>query len=290
MGIFNYLLTQKPLMDQRQAKLDEADALQETQAQFHAGLQGQDLSQMGLSDVMDLVREQESIGLSGGVLQDHMDYLQGETSEVAAFDRGAAGRQQAVQAALLAREREDAQRKEVRLGQLQDDVRGDVTQGLEMASAFRGAMTAPEGFAGDSIVVNAFARMLNPTGVLTDDDIGRVAGDPSIPAMIKRGLNKYLQGEPLSKEERDQLMRGMAGQYKENRAGMERLLSPTLRTAGRFGMDPLEIVPEGMYVTDEELAPLTQQATPLGAMDAPGKVHRVTGWDEGGNPIIEWDK
>ena len=161
----------------------------------------------------------------------------------------------AIGVANMQRDLQDLRRKEDRIGQLQDDIRPETRQIGTMAAAVRASFAAEPGFAGDGTVVNALARLFNPTGVLTDDDIRRVSGDPSISSTITRAIGKYLDGDLLTDPERKEIQRATASLYQQNRNSVGRTISPLLRTAEVMGINRDEIIDASVFIDDDELAP-----------------------------------
>ena len=96
MGIFDYLLVQRPEQERQRQQDADLRRMQEAQQGFMASLSGESLADMSLPEVMRLVQQQEQVGLEGGVVQDQLDYLQGlESSRI---DRDAAAQQAAIAA------------------------------------------------------------------------------------------------------------------------------------------------------------------------------------------------
>ena len=226
------------------------------------------------SELQAEIEQRESFGVPATVpraLMDEQIAIQGEQRRedlLEAREQRVAIR--AIGVANMQRDLQDMRRKEDRIGQLQDDIRPETRQIGTMAAAVRASFAAEAGFAGDGTVVNALARLFNPTGVLTDDDIRRVSGDPSISSTIARAIGRYLDGDLLTGPERKEIQRATASLYQQNRNSVSRTISPLLRTAEVMGINRDEIIDANVFIDDDELAPFlgvpadpAERTTPL---------------------------
>lgn len=222
------------------------------QREFEKGVG--DLSQLTLPDALAKAREADELGLdTPSILLDQIDYLQ--QSELQGQSRQAQREyeQEIWERGAAARDREVQQQRETNIAGLLDDMRPDIRQAAGQAASLRGMGQAEEGFAGDQQLAFGFMKQLQPTGPITDDDINRVSGDPSISASLRRALGSYVEGRVLTAKDRLALLKGSVNQYKQNRMASNAVLMPALKTAARFQVDAGELLDPSTFVMDDEL-------------------------------------
>ncbi len=238
-----------------------------------------DLSQLSLSEALAKVREASAAGLeTPDILRDQIDFLQaGELNrqnqqaaidqEAAVFRRGA-----------TERDRQVKQQRFDNVNTLRDDIKSATDDAAIQASVVRGMAVAPNNFAGDQLRINAFARTIQPTGILTEEDIKRVAGDPSVGAQIRRSLSKVLEGNILTPEDRSILLNAAVVQYKQNRRATNSIIGPVLKVAAMFQVSPDELIDPNIFIMDEELATFgVAPVTPINEVVTPAAPAQIEG-------------
>jgi hypothetical protein len=160
-----------------------------------------------------------------------------------------------------------AQERESRLQTVRNDLQPLVAPIITASGMMRSALNAPEGFAGDSVLVRTFARQLNPTGPLSDQDVAAVANDPSIPQQIGNAIARWSKGDKLTPEERSRIKQAAAQLYRGNRDAAMTMAGPVLNTSDRLGFPRGEIFDQSALLDDESLKPFESYVPP----PAPGE-------------------
>ena len=192
------------------------------------------------------------------VLQDRIDELQGIGAEGRAEGRAAEQRERDALAAAAAAEQVRAQAiqemQREQIAAIRDDLAVPLRNQAEATASIRNVIEAEPNFAGDAALTYGYARQLNPTGPLSETDVGAVANDPSIPSAIRRVITKQLNGQPLNETERAMIRHAAVSVYQNNQQSFEAISSPYRRTAEVLSLDWAQIVGD-VNATPEELAP-----------------------------------
>lgn len=159
-------------------------------------------------------------------------------------------------------QRAQANERESRLQTVRNDIQPLVAPLVKASGLMRSALNAPEGFAGDSVLIRNFAQQLNPVGVLSDSDVAAVGNDPSIPQVIANIITKVSEGKLLTPLERGKIRQAAAGLYKENRNSAMTLAGPVLTTSDRLGFPRGEVFDESALMDDATLQPFLDYQPP----------------------------
>jgi len=267
---------QKVAEDLRQREL-YSGSVRRAQAAVDPMAGGDSMQRFGLS----MMEDQATSAAGQSILSNAMQAATSQAGQnvtmrgqdMSAEQANASLQQQIAQMNAQAAQQQRAQsvEREGRLQTVRNDIQPLVAPLVKASGLMRSALNAPEGFAGDSMLIRNFAQQLNPVGVLSDSDVAAVGNDPSIPQVIANIVSKVTEGKLLTPQERGRIRQAAAGLYQQNRDAAMTMANPVLQTSDRLGFPRNEIFDESAIMKDDVLQPfLDYQGADAPGAPAPG--------------------